>query len=164
MMGALNVCKQLGLAEGSCFEAMASFKGASRRLEKIFERDGMMVYKDFAHSPSKVRATVKAVKEQFKDYKVITGLELHTFSSLNKSFLAEYKHTMSGVDVAYVYFDPESVAHKNLEDLSEALVQLWQSEDYLRSIGEKLQNIAKRRYRWADIIIKYRAVIDTIKK
>ena len=122
MMGALNVSKQLGLSETTFFNAMASFKGASRRLEKIFEREGMLVYKDFAHSPSKVRATVKAVKEQFKDYKVITGLELHTFSSLNKSFLAEYKNTMSGVDVAYVYFDPESVAHKKLDDLSEELV------------------------------------------
>jgi UDP-N-acetylmuramate: L-alanyl-gamma-D-glutamyl-meso-diaminopimelate ligase len=122
MMGALNVSKQLGLSETTFFNAMASFKGASRRLEKIFEREGMLVYKDFAHSPSKVRATVKAVKEQFKDYKVITGLELHTFSSLNKSFLAEYKNTMNGVDVAYVYFDPESVAHKKLDDLSEELV------------------------------------------
>ena len=122
MMGALNVCKQLGVAESEFFIAMSSFKGASRRLEKIFEREGLIVYKDFAHSPSKVRATVKAVRDQFISHKVIAGLELHTFSSLNKSFLEEYKNTMNGVDIAYVYFDPKSVAHKKLEDLSEAAV------------------------------------------
>jgi len=122
MMGALNVCKKLGVAENNFFNAMRSFKGASKRLEKIFEREGLIVYKDFAHSPSKVRATVKAVREQYINCKVITGLELHTFSSLNKSFLAEYKNTMSGVDIAYVYFDPETVARKKLEDLSEELV------------------------------------------
>ncbi|MCS5662868.1 MAG: Mur ligase family protein [Flavobacteriales bacterium] len=122
MMGALNVCKQLGVTESDFFNAMKSFKGASRRLENIFEREGLLVYKDFAHSPSKVRATVKAVREQYIGHKVIAGLELHTFSSLNKSFLAEYKNTMSGVDIAYVYFDPEAIAHKKLEDLSEELV------------------------------------------
>ena len=122
MMGALNVCKQLGVTESDFFNAMKSFKGASRRLENIFEREGLLVYKDFAHSPSKVRATVKAVREQYIGHKVIAGLELHTFSSLNKSFLAEYKNTMSGVDIAYVYFDPEALAHKKLEDLSEELV------------------------------------------
>ena len=122
MMGALNICKQLGLTESEFFNAMESFKGASRRLENIFEREGLIVYKDFAHSPSKVRATVKAVRDQFKTHKVIAGLELHTFSSLNESFLEEYKNTMSGVDIAYVYFDPKSVAHKKLEDLSEIKV------------------------------------------
>ena len=122
MMGALNVCKQLGVSESEFFIAMSSFKGASRRLEKIFEREGLIVYKDFAHSPSKVRATVKAVRDQFISHKVIAGLELHTFSSLNKSFLEEYKNTMNGIDIAYVYFDPKSVAHKKLEDLSEAAV------------------------------------------
>ena len=92
MMGALNVCKQLGVAESEFFIAMSSFKGASRRLEKIFEREGLIVYKDFAHSPSKVSATVK--HEGFISHKVIAGLELHTFSSLN-NLLEEYKNTMT---------------------------------------------------------------------
>jgi UDP-N-acetylmuramate: L-alanyl-gamma-D-glutamyl-meso-diaminopimelate ligase len=122
MMGALNVCKQLGVCEGSFFKAMETFKGASRRLEKIYDREGLLVYKDFAHSPSKVKATVSAVKEQFKDKKVIAGLELHTFSSLNKAFLAEYKKTMSGVDIAYVYYDPKAVMHKKMEELPEGQV------------------------------------------
>ena len=150
MMGASNICKQLGVTEKRFFTSMESFKGASRRLEKIYEREGLIVYKDFAHSPSKVRATVKAVREQFLDYKVITGLELHTFSSLNKSFLAEYKHTMSGVDIAYVYYDPESIAHKKLEDLSEDLVYesfdrkdlkvFVNSEEYCESIQKEVNS------------------------
>lgn len=150
MMGASNICKQLGVTEKRFFTSMESFKGASRRLEKIYEREGLIVYKDFAHSPSKVRATVKAVREQFLDYKVITGLELHTFSSLNKSFLAEYKHTMSGVDIAYVYYDPESIAHKKLEDLSEDLVYesfdrkdlkvFVDSEEYCESIQKEVNS------------------------
>lgn len=122
MNGALNVCKQLGVDEIDFYKSMESFKGASKRLEKIFEREGLIVYKDFAHSPSKVKATVKAVREQFKDFKVIAGLELHTFSSLNKSFLAEYKSTMGAVDIAYVYFDPKAISHKKLDHLSEDLV------------------------------------------
>ena len=122
MMGALNICKQLKVSELDFLNAMSTFSGASRRLEKIFEREGLQVFKDFAHSPSKVSATVQAVKNQFKGFTIIAALELHTFSSLNKTFLAEYKNTMDGVDCAIVYFDPEAVAHKKLEDLSEAVV------------------------------------------
>ena len=152
MMGALNLCKQFGVTESQFYNAIESFKGASRRLEKIFEREGLLVYKDFAHSPSKVKATVKAVREQFKSHKVITGLELHTFSSLNRSFLAEYKHTMSGVDIAYVYFDPKAVAHKKLEDLSEELVHesfdrkdlqvFTDSAEYCNSIRKEINSKA----------------------
>jgi len=150
MNGALNVCKQLGVEEADFYKSMESFKGASKRLEKIFERDGLMVYKDFAHSPSKVKATVKAVREQFKDFKVIAGLELHTFSSLNKSFLAEYKSTMGGVDIAYVFFDPKAIAHKKLEDLSEDLVYdsfdrkdlrvFTDSDDYCNTIRKEVNS------------------------
>jgi len=150
MMGALNVCKQLGVSENNFFKAMESFKGASRRLEKIFEREGLLVYKDFAHSPSKVRATVSAVKEQFNNKKVIAGLELHTFSSLSKSFLAEYKKTLSGVDIAYVYFDPEAIAHKKLDALSveqvyesfdrKDLKVFTESESYCKSIRNEVDS------------------------
>lgn len=139
MMGALNICKQLDLTESEFFNAMESFKGASRRLENIFEREGLIVYKDFAHSPSKVRATVKAVRDQFKTHKVIAGLELHTFSSLNESFLEEYKNTMGGVDIAYVYFDPKSVSHKKLEDLSEIKVYEAFGRKDLRVFTESFQ-------------------------
>ena len=122
MMGAFNVCKQLDVSHDQFFAAMSSFKGASNRLERIFLRDGLKVYKDFAHSPSKVRATVKAVKSQFQTHKVIAVLELHTYSSLTISFLSEYKNAMNGVEVALVYFDPKAIAHKKLAGLPERLV------------------------------------------
>jgi UDP-N-acetylmuramate: L-alanyl-gamma-D-glutamyl-meso-diaminopimelate ligase len=122
MMGALNICKQLDVSELDFLKSISSFKGASRRLEKIYEREGLQVFKDFAHSPSKVRATVKAVKAQFSNYNIIAALELHTFSSLNKDFLTEYENSIDGVDTAIVYFDPKAIAHKKLESLSKNLV------------------------------------------
>jgi UDP-N-acetylmuramate: L-alanyl-gamma-D-glutamyl-meso-diaminopimelate ligase len=122
MMGALNICKQLEVSELDFLKSISSFKGASRRLEKIYEREGLQVFKDFAHSPSKVRASVKAVRAQFSDFTIIAALELHTFSSLNKEFLTEYENSMDGVDTAIVYFDPKAIAHKKLESLSKDLV------------------------------------------
>lgn len=122
MMGALNICKQLDVSELDFLKSMSSFNGASRRLEKIYEREGLQVFKDFAHSPSKVRATVKAVKAQFSEFTIIAALELHTFSSLNKEFLTEYENSMDDVDTAIVYFDPKAIAHKKLESLSKDLV------------------------------------------
>lgn len=119
MMGALNVCKKLGLTEAQFYDSMQKFKGASRRLEKVFERQGLIVYKDFAHSPSKVKATVAAVKEQYKDVKVIAALELHTFSSLNNEFISEYDSCMNGVDKAFVFYDQQALKHKRLEDLNQ---------------------------------------------
>ena len=118
MMGAYSVCKQLNVTPSNFFNAMSSFKGASKRLEKIYEREGLRVFKDFAHSPSKVKATVKAIKQQFSDCTIVAALELHTFSSLNKAFLGEYQSVMDGVETAIVYFDPKAVAHKKLDDLS----------------------------------------------
>ena len=122
MMGALNICKQLTIKQDQFFTAMSSFSGASNRLEKVFQRSGLKVYKDFAHSPSKVKATVEAVKLQFRKQKVIAVLELHTYSSLNKSFLSEYENSMNGVEVALVYYDPKAIIHKKLANLSKDLV------------------------------------------
>jgi UDP-N-acetylmuramate: L-alanyl-gamma-D-glutamyl-meso-diaminopimelate ligase len=122
MMGALNICRKLGVEESIFFSAMHTFKGASNRLEKIAEREGLIVYKDFAHSPSKVEATVKAVCEQYADIKIIAVLELHTFSSLSNTFLTEYKNSMNGPDISYVYFNPQTLIHKNISDFSKQLV------------------------------------------
>lgn len=119
MMGALNVCKRLGLTEKQFYSSMQKFKGASRRLEKVFQRTGLIVYKDFAHSPSKVKATVTAVKQQYKDIKVIAALELHTFSSLNNEFISEYDSCMNGVDKAFVFYDQQALKHKKLDALNE---------------------------------------------
>ena len=77
-----------------------------------------MAFKDFAHSPSKLKATVHAVKSQFPDRKLVACMELHTFSSLTKSFLPQYENAMAEADTAFVYFNPEVIKHKRLEAFS----------------------------------------------
>jgi len=102
LAGAKWICQNMGVDEADFYEAIASFKGASKRLEKIAEGKGKVAYKDFAHSPSKVSATTKAVKNQYPDRKLIACLELHTYSSLNAEFLKEYQGPLHAADIAVV--------------------------------------------------------------
>ncbi len=118
LAGAKWVCQNMGLDEDDFYEAIATFSGASKRLEKIAEGKTSVAYKDFAHSPSKVSATTKAVKEQYPNRKLIACLELHTYSSFNPEFLKEYKGALDAADVAVVFYLPESVAIKKLEAVS----------------------------------------------
>lgn len=119
LAGAKWVCQHMGVDEDEFYEAISTFKGASKRLEKIAETNTTTVYKDFAHSPSKVVATTKAVKEQFPQRKLIACLELHTYSSLNAEFLKHYKDTLDKADEAVVFYSPEAVAIKKLENVEE---------------------------------------------
>ena len=105
----------MGVDADDFYEAIATFKGASKRLEKIAENEHAVAYKDFAHSPSKVQATTKAVKNQYPDRKLIACLELHTYSSLNPDFLKEYKNTLDAADQAVVFYSPHAVLIKGLE-------------------------------------------------
>jgi len=117
------VCAQLGI-DGKDFNlAISSFTGAAKRLELLSSRDETNVYKDFAHSPSKLRATIEAVKTQFPDRKLVACIELHTFSSLNKDFLVQYANTMEGADTAIVYIDEKTFQHKKIEPFSKNDVQ-----------------------------------------
>lgn len=111
-------CEAVGVSMAQFYQAITSFKGASKRLELVAKSEECVVYKDFAHSPSKVKATLAAVREQFPDYQLTACLELHTFSSLSADFLPEYANTMDFADEAIVFFDPHAVAHKKLPDLS----------------------------------------------
>ena len=115
---AYHVCIQVGVKSVDFFKAIRSFKGASKRLELVKKNQITAIYKDFAHSPSKLKATTSALKKQYPNRKLIACMELHTFSSLNKSFLYQYNGTMQGADVAYVYFNKQTLKHKKLEDLS----------------------------------------------
>ena len=117
LAGAKWVCQHMGVDEEGFYEAISTFKGASKRLEKIAETKSTTVYKDFAHSPSKVVATTQAVKEQFPKRKLIACLELHTYSSLNAEFLKHYKNTLDEADEAVVFYSPEAVAIKKLEEV-----------------------------------------------
>ena len=118
LFGALNVVKALGISPVDFLKAMKLFTGAGKRLEKVSETPQRIVYKDFAHSPSKLKATTAAVKEQYPDRKLVACMELHTFSSLKKDFLPQYKDAMNTADKALVYFSPEVVAHKKLDPIT----------------------------------------------
>jgi len=115
IMGAKLICNELGVQDEDFFEAVGSFKGAGKRLQLLGQKSKTAVYLDFAHSPSKVEATVKAVKEQYPDRRLVACLELHTYSSLNNKFLSHYSHTMDAADNALVFFDPQTILHKRLE-------------------------------------------------
>jgi UDP-N-acetylmuramate: L-alanyl-gamma-D-glutamyl-meso-diaminopimelate ligase len=112
--GARLVLAQIGIEEEEFYAAIPSFKGAAKRLELVGKNDDTVIYKDFAHAPSKVEATTKALKAQFPDRQLVACLELHTFSSLNKNFLGEYANKLNAADVPVVYFSPKTLEHKKL--------------------------------------------------
>lgn len=118
LAGAKWICQCMGVDEAEFYEAIATFKGASKRLEKIAESTNKVAYKDFAHSPSKVSATTKAVKNQYPDRKLVACLELHTYSSLNAEFLKEYQGALDAADVAVVFYSPDAVKIKQLEEVT----------------------------------------------
>jgi len=130
LAGAKWICQHMGVDEDDFYEAIATFNGASKRLEKLAESDSSVIFKDFAHSPSKVAATTAAVKEQFSDKKLIACLELHTYSSLNAEFLKEYKDSLKEADEALVFYSPDAVAIKKLEAVSEdQIIEAFQKEN-----------------------------------
>ena len=120
---AKELLKKIGITPKQFYEAVPSFQGAAGRLEKIAENATAAAYKDFAHAPSKVKATVKALKEAYPERELFACLELYTFSSLNKTYLPQYKNTLSGATKSVIYFNPEKVAAKNLAPISEADVR-----------------------------------------
>ena len=132
LAGAKWVCQHMGIDEEDFYEAIASFKGASKRLEKIAESSETVIYKDFAHSTSKVKATTEAVKKQYAQRDVIACLELHTYSSLNAEFLAEYKGALDKADKAVVFYSPHAVKIKQLDSVSEQQISnAFQRDDLI---------------------------------
>jgi len=123
MNAARLACRQIGVTDEQFYSVITNFPGASNRLQKIFETPKSVAYKDFAHSPSKLRATVKAVKHQYPDRKLVACMELHTFSSLTEDFLPQYAGCMDEADVAFVYYNPEVIKHKHLKDIQPELVK-----------------------------------------
>ena len=132
LAGAKWICQNMGVDEDDFYEAIATFKGASKRLEKIAEGKGKVAYKDFAHSPSKVSATTKAVKNQYPNRKLIACLELHTYSSLNAEFLKEYQGALDSADVAVVFYSPDAVKIKQLDEVTyDQISESFQREDLI---------------------------------
>ncbi len=115
--GARLICEHLGIERKGFLEQIKSFKGAARRMELLYNQNNYRIYRDFAHAPSKLKATLSALKEQFPDIPVTACMELHTFSSLNKEFLKQYKDSMKDADRAIVYFDPHTLSGKKMDIL-----------------------------------------------
>ena len=123
LQAAMLACHCIGVTPDDFYREIASFTGASNRLEKICETGTSVAYKDFAHSPSKLKATINAVRERYPDKRLIACMELHTFSSLMADFLPQYKDCMAEADVAYVYFNPKVIEHKRLTPITSNEVQ-----------------------------------------
>ena len=112
LAGAKWICQLMGVDEMDFYEAIESFKGASKRLEQVAQGKSSYLFKDFAHAPSKVAATVKAVTQQFRGFSCIGCLELHTYSSLDPAFLPNYKNSLNDLEEAIVFYDPEALKIK----------------------------------------------------
>lgn len=123
LQAAALACAQIGITEHTFFNALSDFTGASNRLEKIVETPDSVAFKDFAHSPSKLRATIDAVREQYPNRRLVACMELHTFSSLTADFLPQYFGCMQKADVAFVYFNPKVIEHKHLQTITKEEVR-----------------------------------------
>ena len=148
------VCNELEISDTDFYKEISTFKGASNRLELVRKTNTSAVYKDFAHSPSKLKATSSAMKKQFQERKLVACMELHTFSSLNEEFLKQYTGCMDEPDTAIVYFSPEAIAHKKLEPISKEQVHTAfgrenllvftdsiELEEYLKSLNWNNKNL-----------------------
>jgi len=148
------VCNELEISDTDFYKEISTFKGASNRLELVRKTNTSAVYKDFAHSPSKLKATSSAMKKQFQERKLVACMELHTFSSLNEEFLKQYTGCMDKPDTAIVYFSPEAIAHKKLEPISKEQVHTAfgrenllvftnsiELEEYLKSLNWNNKNL-----------------------
>jgi len=131
------VCKELGMEAGAFVNAMSSFTGASRRLELLGKSNGTNIYRDFAHAPSKVKASIEAVKQQFPDRKLLAVLELHTYSSLNKEFMKEYTGAMEAADEAAVFYSRHALELKRMPELPIQAVKEGFAKSGLHIFNEK---------------------------
>jgi UDP-N-acetylmuramate: L-alanyl-gamma-D-glutamyl-meso-diaminopimelate ligase len=139
MQAAIDVCMELGVSEKDCYVAVASFTGAARRLEKVKEEPGLLVYRDFAHAPSKLKATLDAVREAYPTHHLVACFELHTYSSLNEQFLSEYGGSMNGADDAIVFFSHHALSLKKLPNLSTNTVKGYFHREDLTVVDNSTQ-------------------------
>lgn len=137
MQAAFLVCKELGIDAATFAQAIGTFTGAAKRLELIAKNNTTVFYRDFAHAPSKVKATIEAAKAQFPDKKLVAVLELHTFSSLNEAFMQEYNGALDKADEAAVFFSKHAMALKRLPELNPDVVQAGFAKPGLAAINER---------------------------
>lgn len=153
---ARSVCNSLGIGTADYYRYMITFKGAAKRLELLGRSDTTNVYKDFAHSPSKLKATIEAVKRQFSDRKLVACIELHTFSSLNKEFLSEYAGAMDEADAAYVFIDAKTFEQKKMQPYEADVVkEAFKRADlqFFNKPAELQQALEKLEYRQTNLLM-----------
>ncbi len=144
------VCEQLGVSEKDFCQSIQSFKGTAKRLELIADNNNGFVFRDFAHAPSKVKATLQAVKEQFEGFSIVACLELHTYSSLDINFMRDYAHSLDAADHKIVFYTHHALQLKRLPDFSQADVKKNFEEPDLevfttrQDLEDKLQTIKER--------------------
>ena len=143
LFAAFYACKELGVTAAEFVPAIASFTGASKRLELLAANNTTRVYRDFAHAPSKVKASIEAVKQQYPDRKLIAILELHTYSSLNEQFMQEYKGAMDKADTGIVFYSRHALELKRMPDLPEDKVYAGFNKE-----GLLVMNDAKDLWKW----------------
>jgi UDP-N-acetylmuramate: L-alanyl-gamma-D-glutamyl-meso-diaminopimelate ligase len=156
MHAAYYACKELGIDASTFVNAIGSFTGASKRLELMNSNNSTNVYRDFAHAPSKVKATIDAVKQQYPERKLIAILELHTFSSLNEKFMKEYNGAMDKADVAVVFYAKHALELKRMPDLPKSMVVEGFNKEGLIVMNDKeeLQNwLTSQQYKNANVLL-----------
>ncbi|HFC00255.1 MAG TPA: peptidoglycan synthetase [Phaeodactylibacter sp.] len=143
------VCKKIGLSDDQFFKAIKNFKGAAKRLQLLRKTKTCLAFLDFAHAPSKVEATIKALQAQYPKRKLIACLELHTFSSLNKKFLTQYAQTMNAADKAIVYFSEHTLEMKKLPPIAKEEVKAAFDHKNIQVVTNNSQIISSlKRFKW----------------
>jgi len=152
LQAAFFLCKALGISSADFFKAIKSFKGAAKRLDFLCKTDTAVAYKDFAHAPSKVKATTQAMKAQYPKRKLVACVELHTFSSLNKKFLPHYKNTLEAADRAFVYYSEHTLKMKKLPAIKPADIQKAFNHPNLTVIQNDFSKLATalKRFGWKE--------------
>jgi UDP-N-acetylmuramate: L-alanyl-gamma-D-glutamyl-meso-diaminopimelate ligase len=134
--GAMQVCLQLGVTKADFYRAMTAFEGADKRLQLIYSNKDSLSFTDFAHSPSKLKATIAAVRKQFPDKRIVACMELHTYSSLSCNFLEQYAGTMDLADRSLVYFNPHAIELKGLPGITIEQVEKAFAKDRLKAYSD----------------------------
>jgi UDP-N-acetylmuramate: L-alanyl-gamma-D-glutamyl-meso-diaminopimelate ligase len=168
MMAAVAVCEELGISLKASFDSIRNFTGAAKRLEKLFEKEGLVAFRDFAHAPSKLKATLDAVREAYPEHQLIACFELHTYSSLNAQFLSEYKDSMNSSDQAIVYFSKHALGLKGLPELEKQTVKSHFNrpdlvvENKKEELLENVQTLVKNRQKPVCLLLMSSGTFDGI--
>lgn len=137
MSGARWICNQLGVMDEEFFESIADFEGADKRMEIVLDTQDIKCFIDFAHAPSKVKATTDAIRERFPNHTIIGCLEIHTYSSLSKEFLPNYRDSLAPLDKSLIYFDPKNIEIKRLKSID--------NDEIIKAFGKGDIQIANNR-------------------